>query len=238
MLPRSSILGRSRLLCSFPQPATVQLAAAGRTLHRPAVATPTVAAAQQQNASQQQPRARQRKTRSSSSRSSSNIQAIPVGSATNNSTPGITASSGTGHNSSSLISLKNNEPEPYSLASCTRLLALHSAFLSRWHSSNTSSDTTSKHSISTEQQHANDAAAVLQPHGKPGDYWLFVRCGSLSDSRPGPGSAALAVLQLWLVGEGKGDYTLWRLDNNGLPTGQAFFSLTGKTTRTRCLPKC
>jgi hypothetical protein len=69
---------------------------------------------------------------------------------------------------------------------------------------------------------------VLQPHAKPGDFWLFVRCGSLLEATPGPGSAALAVLQLWQVGDNQWDYSLWRLDEHGLPTGHAYFSLTGE----------
>jgi hypothetical protein len=100
-----------------------------------------------------------------------------------------------------------------------QLVALHSAFLYNWRPHGGPQN--------LEQQHQKMAAAVLQQHTKPGDRWLFVRCGNLLDSLPGPGSAAVAVLQLWPAGDSRGDYQLWRLGHDGLPTGDTFFSLTG-----------
>lgn len=228
MLPRSSNIGIRRQLCSCPRPAAVQLAAVGRTLHRSSVAAAASAPAQQQDANQPQPRKRRSRTRHSSNSSSSSSSAVanstekPVGPARKTSTPDSAPSS-----SSTSSDPKDPLPEPYSLETCTHLLSLHSAFLSHYCSSADSSSSTD--SSTTEQQHQRAAAAVLQPHAKPGDYWLFVRCGSLLNSEPGPGSAAVAVLQLWQVGEGLGDCTLWRLDSSGLPTGAAFFSLTGES---------
>jgi hypothetical protein len=99
-----------------------------------------------------------------------------------------------------------------------QMVAAHSEFLVSQGSSNTGS-------TSAEQYH--QVTATLQQHDKPGDCWLFVRCGRWLGSEPGLASAALAVLQVWHVAEGKGDYRLWQLDDRCMLTGEEYFSLTG-----------
>jgi hypothetical protein len=115
----------------------------------------------------------------------------------------------------------------YTIDECMQLVAAHSMFLA------TEGDSSAKTWASTRDQERQQrlqqkAVQALQQHNKPGDCWLFVHCGSWLDQPPGLGSAALAVLQVWHVEQGNGDYTLWELGSDCMPTGEPFFSLTGE----------
>jgi hypothetical protein len=115
-----------------------------------------------------------------------------------------------------------------------QMVAAHSVFLetqgqlSSW----------GAHADHRQQQLQQQAIATLQQHNKPGDCWLFVWCGSWDGKQPGLDSAALAVLQVWHVEEGRGDYALWQLGEACMPTGERFFSLSGEGALEPCRRAC
>jgi hypothetical protein len=196
-LPRRCILGTRGLLQASPRHSATHVAAAGRTLHRPAVAALVCCAtAQTLDSSRQQPRTR-RRTKGSTSSTSGPAEAestltpvfrasahINICSAPSGAPSSSSSNSNSTHSSAESThssSTQDAAPDPYSFQSCMHLVALHSAFLVDWRSHHSSSN--------FEQRHIHLATSVLQQHVKPGDRWLFVRCGSLLDCLPGPNSA-------------------------------------------------
>lgn len=135
--------------------------------------------------------------------------------------PGPTDGTGSCSTANSSNSSDNSgaaEEPSYTIHECMQMVAAHSMFLAA-HGQGSTNSTPAQQQHQLQQQ----AVTTLQQHDKPGDCWLFVRCGSWDGHPPGISSAALAVLQVWHVEEGKGDYTLWQLGSDCMPNGQPYF---------------
>jgi hypothetical protein len=63
------------------------------------------------------------------------------------------------------------------------------------------------------------------------DHWLLVQCGKWAGHPLGWEGPAVAVLQLWDVGENRCDYKLWAVDPSGFVTGDEYYSMNGEQAR-------
>ena len=83
-----------------------------------------------------------------------------------------------------------------------------------------------------DQPSINAAMTHLQSHVKAsGDHWVMVQCGNWEEHPLGWQGPAVAVLQLWRLGQSQEfDYNVYVVDPTGLPTGGTYSGLRGRCT--------
>ena len=81
------------------------------------------------------------------------------------------------------------------------------------------------------------AMSHLKQHVKAGgDHWVLVQCGNWEEHPLGWQGPAVAVLQLWRLGQSQEfDYNVYVVDPFGLPTGGVHGGLRGGCANAGCL---